>query len=225
MNQIGFFKATSYDAAGSITIAADQDFIVPNYATSLVVTVRGAGGGGGGGGINSNSNGGTGGLSKFAATSAGYGSDLVANGGVGGQGNENGRAGGAGGTATGGSTNTTGTAGSTGTNTSGGVAIGGAGGAGAGGGGAGGAQVGPTSGQATGNSGTAAGGGGSGGIATGPGGGGGGGGGGLSARTFTVGQVTPAAVVRCTIGVGGSRGSGWRDGGLGARGEITISWS
>ncbi|MCW5714866.1 MAG: hypothetical protein KIT43_10180 [Bauldia sp.] len=229
-DQFGFTRAVSYDAAGAIafTSPGTHDFVVPNYAVAVVVTVRGAGGGGGGSGISSNNIGGTGGLSRFRATLAGYGSDLVANGGAGGAGNQAGGAGGTGGTASGGSSNATGAAGSAGTDTGDpgtGLAIGGAGGAGAASGGAGGAQVGPASSAFTGNSGTAAGGGGGGGLATGPGGGGGGGGGGAAARTFAFGELTPGAVVKVTVGTGGARSTGWRDGGLGARGEVSISWS
>ncbi|MGV8841035.1 MAG: hypothetical protein ACWA6X_12110, partial [Bauldia sp.] len=131
-DQFGFTRAVSYDAAGAIAFVAagTHDFVVPNYASSVVVAVRGAGGGGGGGGISSDNVGGTGGLSRFKATLAGYGSDLVGNGGAGGAGNQAGRAGGAGGTASGGSSNTTGAAGAAGTATGDpapGLAIGGAG--------------------------------------------------------------------------------------------------
>jgi len=52
-----------------------------------------------------------------------------------------------------------------------------------------------------------------------------GGGGGYCTRTFASGALTPGAVVTLTVGAGGSRGSGNNDGGLGARGEITVQWS
>lgn len=132
---------------------------------------------------------------------------------------------GAGGTASGGTTNTTGGAGLASSATWNG-APGNNGGAGANGG----AGGGNTPIENTGLPGTAPGGGGSGGSDSNRGcgvsKGGGGGGGAYAARTYSTGTYAPGASVTVIVGAGGSGGSGnqFNNGGIGARGQVRVSW-
>lgn len=211
------FIDPGYDAAGSqsFTTPGADSFVIPNYSTSLVITLWG-GGGGGGGTVNSSP--------QYAAqgtASTVVSLSLSAGGGNGGQDcdaftSTNG-AGGTGGSASGGDTNTSGEDGQTGygTNRGGNAAFAGNGGAA------------PT-GIASGNNGSAAGGGGSGScvsvssIAAGA-----GEAGAFCQKTYAQGVLTPGNSLTLFIGSGGAgrvlAGNG--SGGAGARGQIDISWT
>ena len=209
-------SAETFDASGTWTVPAAADYY------TVTVKVYGGGGGGGGGGISSSTVAGDGGESKFDVSTP-----LVAGGGKGGQGRYYGGGGGAAGTASGGATNTAGEAGAIGTLTgdpSSGQAIGGKGGD-CPNGGAGGAQSGPSSTAVYGTAGTAPGGAGSGGLATGPGGGGGGGSGGYVSQSYAPETFTVSGSVTVTVGAGGAAGYGWRTGGVGAGGRVTVEYA
>ena len=212
-----FFVRLAY-AAGTQTFSTPGSFqfTVPVYNT---MTVSVWGGGGTGTGLDSvvgnYVSGGTGQASSFNGT-------VIANGGVGGA-NANG---GAGGTASGGDTNTSGTAGGAGI-----IGCSGAGG-GSPNGGAGGAAACPSNGLSSqGNPGGSPGAGGSGYIlclkgCTGAG-VGGGGGAGYAVKTYVLGAIAVGTNVAVVVGAGGntSTQSVGSQGGLGAPGQVTVTWT
>jgi hypothetical protein len=226
MPQTGFFGGTPV-IVGSQTFSTPGtfSFVVPAYANSLTVTVRGAGAGGAGA-FNTSSSG-AGGTSYFGSAA-----DLaalrvpvrvIADGGASVPSADS-TTGSAGGTATGGDTNTTGTSGVSASGTPDGIK--GAGGAGANGGGAGGDPAPSTVGH--GDDGTAPGGGGGGAYAgTAPfiGARAGGGGGGCAVKAHANGVLTPGDVIEVAVGAGGTPGNGNRDGGLGGNGRVEIVWT
>ncbi|MBP9669308.1 MAG: hypothetical protein KBE09_03395, partial [Candidatus Pacebacteria bacterium] len=221
---------TSLHAAGSQTFstAGTYSFTIPSYDT-LTVQVWGGGGGGGGSTFhpgNPYGPAGTGGQSSFQS--------LIADGGAGGNRNVvlSTSAGGAGGSASGGSVNTAGNAGlsiqsPTLSGGSGGSApnggTGGAGGAwysngspgnspGAGGGGASRQSTMQRNGSSP-NSGA-----------------GGGGSGGYTSYTYTAGSLSVGASVPVVVGAGGNGGYAissayYQNGGSGAPGQVTITWT
>lgn len=227
-NQSAVVSSASFDTWPALpsaqTFTSSGNWTVPTAAAyyTITVTLYGGGGGGGGGGISSDYVAGDGGDSRFAAPTP-----LVAGGGMGGQGRYYGGGGGVGGKASGGSTNTTGNTGDDGTETGDpqfDMALGGAGGD-CPNGGSGGAQTGPTFGNAYGIAGTVPGGAGSGGVATGPGGGGGGGSGAYVSESYSPGTFTVSSSISITVGAGGTSGSGWRPGGVGAKGRVRIEYA